>query len=143
MWLCSQTQCLKDIHAVPAVLVPALWLQRVKEVARTRTGTDGKWCPTKGSQQDKPMKEAYLKLSLLLYMRSASYVIHNAIHRLLVLFLLRWNFVSCSLHCPYIFCQVTTATTQRSSSEVLDSSLASELTTLRWSQGCLAQIPYF
>ena len=43
----------------------------------------------KGSQQEKPMKEACLKLSLLLCLGPASYVIHNAIHRLPVLFLLR------------------------------------------------------
>lgn len=46
-------------------------------------------CSAKGSQQDLPVKETCLKLRLLLCLGPAKYVIHNTIHRLLVLFLLR------------------------------------------------------
>lgn len=54
----------------------------------------------KGSQQDITMNEACLNLSLLPYLGPASYVIHNAIHRLLVLFCLRWSFSSW-VHVPW------------------------------------------
>lgn len=114
-------------------------VQRAKEAPQTRIGTAARVpYSTTGIQRDLPMKEARLKL-----LGPASYVIHNAIHGLLVLFLLRWNFSSCSLHHPYILRQVTISTTQRYISGVLESSLAAELTTLSSSHGYLAQIPYF